>query len=55
MGFGISGSNTSTNMIGADVVVVYVKNEVAYAVDYLLTSRQQVSVAMVLQMVVKNC
>lgn len=43
MAFGISGSDTRTDMIGADVVVVYVKNGVANAVDYLLTERQQVS------------
>ena len=43
MSFGISGSNSSTDMIGADVVVVWVKNGVANAVDYILTARQQVS------------
>ena len=42
MAFGISGSNTSTNMVGADVVVAWVDNGVANAVDYYLTSRQQV-------------
>ena len=31
-------------MVGADVVVVWVANEVANAVDYTLTARQQVSV-----------
>ena len=43
MAFGISGSNTSTFMVGADVVVAWVDNGVANAVDYYLTSRQQVS------------
>ena len=42
MSFGISGSNTSTFMVGADVVVAWVDNGVANAVDYYLTSRQQV-------------
>ena len=42
MAFGISGSNTSTNMVGADVVVAWFDNGVANAVDYYLTSRQQV-------------
>ena len=42
MAFGISGSDTSTNMVGADVVVAWVDNGVANAVDYYLTSRQQV-------------
>ena len=31
-------------MIGADVSVVWVKDGVASAVDYILTARQQVSV-----------
>ena len=44
LSFGISGSNTSTDMIGADVVVVWVNDGVANAVDYILTARQQVSV-----------
>ena len=43
MAFGISGSNTRTDMVGADVIVVWVKDGVANAVDYLLTARQQVS------------
>ena len=43
MAFGISGSNTSTDMVGADVIVVWVKDGVANAVDYLLTARQQVN------------
>ena len=42
MSFGISGSNTRTDMIGADVVVVWVTNGVANVVDYILTARQQV-------------
>lgn len=43
MSFGISGSNMRTDMIGADVVVVWAANGVANAVDYILTARQQVS------------
>ena len=42
MAFGISGSDTSTNMVGADVVVAWVANGVANAVDYYLTNRAQV-------------
>ena len=42
MAFGISGSNTSTNMVGADVVVTWINNDVPSAVDYYLTDRQQV-------------
>jgi len=44
MSFGISGNNSRTDMIGADVAVVWVKDGVASAVDYILTARQQVSV-----------
>ena len=42
MAFGISGSNTSTNMVGADVVVTWINDDGPNAVDYYLTSRQQV-------------
>ena len=43
MSFGISGDDTRTNMVGADVVVAWVGQDgVANAVDYYLTSRQQV-------------
>jgi len=42
MAFGISGSNTSSFMVGADVVVSWVDNGAANIVDYYLTSRQQV-------------
>ena len=42
MAFGISGSNTSTNMVGADVVVTWINDDGANAIDYYLTSRQQV-------------
>ncbi|XP_065916173.1 protein Skeletor, isoforms B/C-like [Dysidea avara] len=42
MSFGISGDDTRTNMVGADVVVAWVGQDgVANAVDYYLTSRQQ--------------
>ena len=44
MAFGISGSNTSTNMVGADVVVTWINNDGPRAVDYYLTDRQQVCV-----------
>ena len=40
MAFGISGNNTSTDMIGADVIVAWVSDEQANAVDYLLIARQ---------------
>ena len=43
MAFGISGSNTSTNMVGADVVVTWINNDGPSAVDYYLTDRQQVA------------
>ena len=43
MAFGISGSITSTDMIGADVIVAWMSHGHAHAVDYLLTARQQVS------------
>ena len=42
MAFGISGSNTSTNMVGADVVVTWINDDGPSAVDYYLTSRQLV-------------
>ena len=42
MAFGISGNNTSTNMVGADVVVTWINNDGPRAVDYYLTGRQQV-------------
>ena len=45
MAFGISGSNTSTNMVGADVVVTWINNDGPSAVDYYLTDRQQVCVS----------
>ncbi|XP_065916176.1 protein Skeletor, isoforms B/C-like [Dysidea avara] len=42
MAFGISGNDTKTFMVGADVVVAWVGQDgVANAVDYYLTSRQQ--------------
>ena len=43
MAFGISGSNTSTNMVGADVVVTWINDDGPNAIDYYLTSRQQVN------------
>ena len=42
MAFGISGSDTSTNMVGADVVVTWINDDGPNAIDYYLTSRQQV-------------
>ena len=44
MAFGISGSNTSTNMVGADVVVTWINDNGPSAVDYYLTDRQQVAI-----------
>ena len=44
MAFGISGSNTSTNMVGADVVVTWINDDGPSAVDYYLTDRQQVAI-----------
>ena len=44
MAFGISGSTTSTNMVGADVVVTWINDDGPNAIDYYLTSRQQVSI-----------
>ena len=46
MAFGISGSNTSTNMVGADVVVTWINDDGPgpRAIDYYLTSRQQVTI-----------
>ena len=42
MAFGISGSTTSTDMVGADVVVTWINDDGPNAIDYYLTSRQQV-------------
>ena len=42
MAFGISGSDTRTNMVGADVVVTWINSDGPNAVDYYLTARQQV-------------
>ncbi|XP_065916181.1 protein Skeletor, isoforms B/C-like [Dysidea avara] len=42
MAFGISGDDTRTNMVGADVVVTWVGQDgVANAVDYYINERQQ--------------
>ncbi|XP_018791491.1 PREDICTED: protein Skeletor, isoforms B/C isoform X1 [Bactrocera latifrons] len=38
MSFGISGSDTSSQMIGADVVVAYIDDIRGYSVDYNITS-----------------
>ena len=43
MAFGISGSDVSTNMVGADVVVTWINDNGPNAVDYYLTRRQQVA------------
>ena len=43
MAFGISGSITSTDMVGADVVVTWINSNGSRAVDYYLTERQQVA------------
>jgi len=42
MAFGISGSNTSTSMVGADVVVTWINSDGPSAIDYYLTGRVQV-------------
>ena len=55
MAFGISGSNTSTNMVGADVVVTWINNDVPSAVDYYLTDRQQVCVNIVNSVLMFKC
>lgn len=38
MSFGISGSETSSQMLGADVVVAYIDGFRGYATDYNITS-----------------
>ena len=43
MAFGISGDDTRTFMVGADVVVTWVDEDGPEAVDYYLTGRVQVS------------
>ena len=45
MGFGLSGSNGTTAMIGADVTIAWLDNNlgVPNAIDYYLTARVQVS------------
>ena len=42
MAFGISGSDTRTDMIGADVVVTWINDDGPNAIDYYLATRQQV-------------
>ena len=50
MAFGISGDDTRTNMVGADVVVTWVGQDgVANAVDYYINERQQVCSCVVLR------
>ncbi|CAD5121183.1 DgyrCDS9717 [Dimorphilus gyrociliatus] len=41
--FGISGSSTGTQMVGGDVVAVYMDNGNARAIDYYLSSKAQCS------------
>lgn len=43
MSFGISGSDTSSQMMGADVVVAYIDGARGYATDYNITSLAPVS------------
>ena len=43
MAFGISGDDTRTFMVGADVVVTWVDGDGPQAVDYYLSGRVQVS------------
>jgi len=42
MAFGISGNDTKTYMVGADVVVTWINSDGPSAIDYYLTARQQV-------------
>ena len=42
MAFGISGDDTRTFMVGADVVVTWVDGDGPQAIDYYLTGRVQV-------------
>lgn len=44
MSFGISGSETSSQMLGSDVVVAYIDGARGYAIDYNITSLAPVSV-----------
>lgn len=43
MSFGLSGSDTSSQMLGADVVVAYIDGARGYATDYNITSLAPVS------------
>jgi len=46
MPFGISGDDTRTFMVGADVVVTWIdRDETLYAIDYHLNARQQMGLA----------
>lgn len=38
MSFGLSGSDSSSQMLGADVVVAYIDGARGYATDYNITS-----------------
>jgi len=42
MSFGISGDDTRTFMVGADVVVAWIDDDGPEAIDYYLTGRVQV-------------
>ena len=44
MAFGISGSDSSVEMVGADAVVTWHDSEGTGAVDYYLSARAQVRV-----------
>ena len=56
MAFGISGDDTRTFMVGADVVVTWVGQDgVANAVDYYLNERQQVCHCVVFCVCVSVC
>ena len=42
MAFGLSGSETSSQMEGADAVVAYVDGTKGYAIDYNITAKAPV-------------
>lgn len=45
MSFGLSGSDTSSQMLGADVAVAYIDGARGYATDYNITSLAPVSIS----------
>ena len=43
IGFGISGSDNSSQMIGSDVAISYIDRHLGYTFDYNITDRHPVS------------